>query len=68
MPPRRDSLTFGISKRTGLKIRIASWIAREHKKRQKEGQEDQGTLEQRGASPIAWCEWPRGVVAKRDGL
>ena len=35
----------------GFKIRIASWIARELGKSQKEGQEDQGTLKKLGRGP-----------------
>ena len=34
-----------------LKIRIAWWIAREPRKSQREGQEDQGILKQLGGTP-----------------
>ena len=43
---------------SAFKIRIAWWIAREPRKSQQEGLEDQGTLKQLGGDPLSLVPLP----------
>ena len=49
--PKGERKNLSCFVKVGFKIRIALWIAREPKRRQKEGQEDQGEVKELRESP-----------------